>query len=47
MTDEPQYIDYPHLEAVTRLVNAVVVRLAGLDRRIQVDDPRPSVARAG
>ncbi len=41
VTDEPQYIDYAKLEAVTTLVRDVTVALADRDARPRLDRPRP------
>ena len=41
MTDEPQYIDYGHLERVSRYVFDLSVVLANQDARPVVDHPRP------
>jgi len=39
LTDEPQYIDYEHLQRVAQLVRDVAVRVASLDHRPRVDKP--------
>lgn len=41
LTDEPEYIDYPHMARVTQLVHDVAVRVADLDHRLVVDKPKP------
>ena len=41
LTDEPQYINYPHLAKVANLVADVAAHLANLDRRVVVDKPKP------
>ena len=41
VTDEPQYIDYAHMTRVDRLVADVALRLANLDHRVVVDQPKP------
>lgn len=41
VTDEPMYIDYPHMERVDRLVADVALRLANLDHRVVVDKEKP------
>ena len=41
VTDEPQYIDYPHMERVGRYVYDLVGRVANLDHRVVVDKPKP------
>jgi hypothetical protein len=41
VTDEPQYIDYDHAAAVTRLIHATAVNVANLDHRVVVDKPKP------
>jgi hypothetical protein len=42
VTDEPQYIDYPHMAAVATLIRDVAVRVANLDHRVVVDHPKPN-----
>lgn len=39
VTDEPQYIDYPHMGRVARLVHDVARRVADLDHRVEIDGP--------
>jgi hypothetical protein len=41
ITDEPQYIDYPHLARVTKLIHDVAVTVGNLDHRPVVDRPVP------
>jgi hypothetical protein len=41
VTDEPQYIDYPHMERVARYVHDLTTRVADLDHRVVVDKPKP------
>jgi hypothetical protein len=41
VTDEPQYIDYPHMARVGQLVRDVAVTVANLDHRPLVDKPKP------
>jgi len=41
VTDEPQYINYPHLARVASFVGDVAERVANLDHRIVVDKPKP------
>jgi hypothetical protein len=41
VTDEPQYISYPHLVKVASLVADVAERIANLDHRLFVDKPKP------
>jgi hypothetical protein len=41
VTDEPQYLDYPHMARVVRLVYAVARRVADLDHAPIVDGPKP------
>jgi hypothetical protein len=41
VTDEPQYIDYPHMQRIGRLVFDVATRVANLDHRPVVDKPKP------
>ena len=42
VTDEPQYIDYPHMAAVSQLVRDVAFSVANADHRIVVDKPKPN-----
>lgn len=41
VTDEPQYIDYPHYSRITNYIRDLVVELANRDRRPMVDQGRP------
>ena len=41
VTDEPQYIDYDHLARVATLVYDLALRVANLDHRPVVDQPKP------
>lgn len=41
VTDEPEYIDYPHMARVANLVEDVAVNVADLDHRIVVDQAKP------
>jgi hypothetical protein len=41
VTDEPQYLDYAHLARAATLVYAVALRVADLDHRPLVDQPKP------
>jgi len=41
VTDEPQYIDYPHMARVASFVHTLAERVAGLDHRPVVDTPKP------
>jgi len=41
VTDEPQYIDYPHYATITQYVKDLTLRLANLDHRPAVDKPKP------
>ena len=41
VTDEPQYIDYPHMARVGKLVFDLTNRVADLDHRPVVDKPKP------
>ena len=41
LTDEPQYVDYPHMANVAQLVHDIALRVANLDRRVAVDKPKP------
>lgn len=46
VTDEPQYIDYEKLAALTQLVHDIVIELADRAARPRVDGPRPDPAAA-
>jgi hypothetical protein len=46
LTDEPQYINYSNLTKATTLIHDVAVRVANLDHRIVVDQPRPPAGAA-
>jgi peptidase M28-like protein len=41
VTDEPQYIDYPHMARVDNFIEDALLHLANLDHRVVVDQPRP------
>jgi Zn-dependent M28 family amino/carboxypeptidase len=41
LTDEPQYIEYPHMQRVAQLVYDVATRIANLGHRLVVDKPKP------
>jgi len=41
VTDEPQYINYPHLAKVASFVADVAQRVGDLDHRVVVDKPKP------
>ena len=41
VTDEPQYIEYPHMALVAKFVFASAMRIANLDHRLVVDKPKP------
>ncbi len=41
LTDEPQYIDYPHMARIAKFVSDAVVTVSNLDHRIVVDQPKP------
>jgi hypothetical protein len=42
VTDEAQYIDYPHMAAVSQLVHDVAWNVANLDHRVVVDKTKPA-----
>jgi Peptidase family M28 len=42
VTDEPEYIDYDHMARVAQLVFDVAVKVADLDHRVVVDQPKPA-----
>jgi Zn-dependent M28 family amino/carboxypeptidase len=41
VTDEPQYIDYPHMARVAQLVANSALAVGNLDHRLVVDKPKP------
>jgi hypothetical protein len=41
LTDEPQYINYPHLARVASFVADIASHIANLDHRVVVDKPKP------
>jgi len=41
VTDEPQYIDYPHMARIGKLVFDLADRVADMDHRPVVDKPKP------
>jgi hypothetical protein len=41
VTDEPQYIRYQHMAEVDQLVHDIAVKVADLDHRLVVDQPKP------
>ena len=41
VTDEPQYIDYPHYTRITSYIHDLAVRVANLKQRPVVDKPKP------
>ncbi|MDP9177361.1 MAG: M28 family peptidase, partial [Gemmatimonadota bacterium] len=41
ITDEAQYVAYPHLTKVTSFVANVAEHVANLDHRVVVDKPKP------
>jgi hypothetical protein len=41
VTDEPQYIDYPHMERITRFIGDLTARVANLDHRPVVNGEKP------
>ncbi len=41
VTDEPQYIDYPHMARIGQFVSTLLGRVANLDHRPVVDKPKP------
>jgi hypothetical protein len=46
VTDEPQYIDYPHMARIGQFVYDVTTKVANLDHRIVVDKEKPDPAGA-
>ena len=41
VTDEPQYIDYPHMTNIAKFIFESSMRIANLDHRLVVDKPKP------
>jgi len=41
VTDEPQYIDYPHYARITKYLNDLAVEIANRDKRPSIDKPVP------
>ena len=41
ISDEPQYIDYPHMARIGQLVHDIALQVADLDHRPLVDKPKP------
>jgi hypothetical protein len=46
VTDEPQYIAYEHFAEITRLAEAVALKVANLKARPVLDQPKPDPAVA-
>ncbi|HEY3287340.1 MAG TPA: M28 family peptidase [Gemmatimonadaceae bacterium] len=46
VTDEAQYIDYPHMASVTQFVHDVALAVANADHRPVVDKPKPASPNA-
>src|SRR5687768_3182578 len=42
VTDEPQYIDYPHMTVIAQFVMESAMRIANLDHRLVVDKAKPN-----
>jgi len=42
VTDEPEYIDYPHMANIGNFMFKAGNRVADLDHRIVVDGPKPA-----
>lgn len=41
VTDEPQYIEYPHMTLIAQFVFESALQIANLDHRLKVDKPKP------
>jgi hypothetical protein len=41
VTDEPQYIDYPHMTVIAQFVHESAMTIANLDHRLKVDKAKP------
>jgi hypothetical protein len=46
VTDEPQYIQYPHMQRVAQLIFDSALEVANLDHRVKVDGPVPATLPA-
>ena len=42
VTDEPRYIDYPHLASIAGFVGDLAVAVAEMTRRPVLDHPKPA-----
>jgi len=42
LTDEPQYIDFPHMMRVAKFVSDAAMTIGNLDHRIVVNQPKPN-----
>lgn len=42
LTDEPQYIDYPHMMRVAKMVSDAAMTVGNLDHRVVVDQAKPN-----
>jgi len=43
VTDEPEYIDYPHMARIAQLVHDIALRVGNMDHRPVVDQPVPDL----
>lgn len=41
LTDEPQYLNFPHMARIAQLIHDTAERVANLDHRLVVDKPKP------
>ena len=41
LTDEPEYIDYAHMQRITSYVHDLALAVANLDHRVVIDKPKP------
>ncbi|HEV7706432.1 MAG TPA: M28 family peptidase, partial [Gemmatimonadaceae bacterium] len=41
LTDEPEYIDYSHMQRITSYIHDLALTVANLDHRVVVDKPKP------
>jgi len=41
VTDEPQYLEYPHMTVIAQFVYESALTIANLDHRLKVDKPKP------
>jgi hypothetical protein len=42
VTDEPEYIDYPHMAKIGNFIYSAAIQVSDMDHRIVVDGPKPA-----